>query len=171
MTTAVLLHVLLAVLSAGSDPFRPSGRAGVLIFVLSDCPISNGYAPEIQRICAAYAGAGVGCTLIYEDAAIDDGAVQAHLREYRYTNMPWTIDRDHRLAARANATVTPEAVVVEPNGTIRYRGRIDDFYSALGKPRQVVTAYDLRDALDALLAGRRVPHPETTAVGCVIERH
>jgi hypothetical protein len=169
--TAVLLQILLAVLSPASDPFRPSGRGGVLIFVLSDCPISNGYAPEIQRICTAYGGAGFGCTLIYEDAAIDDAAVQAHLREYGYTSMPAVIDSNHRLAARGNATVTPQALVVEPNGTIRYRGRIDDFYAALGKPRQTVTSHDLREALDALLAGRAVPHPDTTPVGCIIERH
>ena len=64
--------------------------------------------------------------------------------------------------------MTPEAVVIDSRGEIRYRGRIDNFYADLGKPRQQVTARDLRDALDAVLAGRTVPNPETRALGCAI---
>ena len=59
------------------------------------------------------------------------------------------------IAERAKATVTPQAVVVGPGGIVKYRGRIDNQYAALGKPRRVVTVHDLRDALDAVLAGRR----------------
>ena len=44
------------------DLFRPAGKASVLIFVSSECPISNGYAPEIQRICADGRANGVTCT-------------------------------------------------------------------------------------------------------------
>jgi hypothetical protein len=72
------------------------------------------------------------------------------------------------MAKQAKATVTPEAVVIDSKGETRYRGRIDNFYAALGKPRQQVTAHDLRDALDAVLAGRPVPNPETKALGCYI---
>jgi len=53
-------------------------------------------------------------------------------------------------------------------GAIRYRGRIDNGYAELGKPRQHVTSHDLRASIDALLAGRQVPTPETDALGCYI---
>jgi hypothetical protein len=59
-------------------------------------------------------------------------------------------------------------VVLDATGEIRYRGRIDNRYEALGRPRRVVTIRDLRDALDAVLAGRPVARPETTALGCYI---
>lgn len=78
------------------------------------------------------------------------------------------IDRDRTIAGRAKASVTPEAVLVDARGEIRYRGRIDNRYVDLGKPRRVVTVHDLREALDAVLAGKPVPHPETTALGCHI---
>lgn len=68
----------------------------------------------------------------------------------------------------SKATVTPEAVVVDRNGEIRYRGRIDNFYADLGKPRQQITQHDLADALNAVLAGKPVLHPETKALGCYI---
>lgn len=148
--------------------FAPSGMANVLFFVSSDCPVSNGYAPEIQRLCTAYRSRDVFCALIYEDAATDPAAVQRHRDSFGYRDIPAVIDTGHGIAARANATVTPEAVVVGADGAVKYRGRIDNRYEALGKPRRVVTAPDLRNALDAVLAGRAVVPPVTEAVGCFI---
>ena len=154
-------------------PFQPAQAAHVLFFVATDCPISNTYAPEIQRVCRDYAGRGVSCALMYEDvevagAAPLDGQVRKHLQDYRYGNMPAAIDRTRVVARQARATITPQAVVVDRSGAIRYSGRIDNFYAALGKPRQRVTEHDLRDALDALLAGRPVARPRTEALGCHI---
>ena len=74
------------------------------------------------------------------------------------------------MADRARATITPAAVVVDARGDGAYRGRIDNFYASLGKPRQHVTEHDLMDALDAILAGKPVPKPETEALGCFITR-
>ena len=126
----------------------------MLFFISSDCPVSNSYAPEIQRLCGDYGTKGVGCSLIYEDVGLDAPSMQKHMREYRYTGIPAVIDSKRKIANRARATVTPQAVVIDSHGEIRYRGRIDNFYAALGKPRQQVTAHDLRDALDAVLAGQ-----------------
>jgi thiol-disulfide isomerase/thioredoxin len=148
--------------------FRPPGKASVLFFISSDCPISNSYAPEIQRLCQDFGTKGINCSLVYEDVGIDASSMQKHLHEYRYAGIPAVIDARRRIANRARATVTPEAVVVDRGGEIRYRGRIDNFYADLGKPRQQVTAHDLRDTLDAVLAGRMVAHPETRALGCAI---
>lgn len=148
--------------------FQPAGKAGVLVFVMSDCPIANGYAPEIQRICDRAGMQGAACTLVYEDVAIDAAAVRTHLSQYRYRNITAVIDADRSLAERAKATVTPQAVVVAADGAVKYRGRIDNRYAALGKPRQVVTEHDLSDAIDAVISGRPVAHLETEAFGCFI---
>ena len=149
-------------------PLAPAGAAGVLLFVATDCPVSNSYAPEIQRICAAYAARGVSCSLIYEQPGIRPGAVRQHLEEYRYREISAAIDDAGKVAAAVQASVTPQAVVVDHGGVVRYRGRIDNLYAALGKPRQVVTSHDLRDALDAIVSGRPVARPETEALGCFI---
>jgi DNA-binding transcriptional LysR family regulator len=149
-------------------PMEPAGAANVLFFVATDCPIANGYAPEIQRICRAYASKGVSCALIYEDVGVAPDAVRKHLAEYRYAGATAAIDADGALASRVGSTVTPEAIVVDRRGAIRYRGRIDNLYAALGRPRRVVTAHDLQDALDAVVAGKAVATPETTPVGCYI---
>lgn len=150
------------------DLFRPTGKANVLLFVSSDCPVSNGYAPEIQRICASSRDRGSACTLVYEDMSIDATAVRAHREQFRYGSMAAVIDRDRTIAKHSGAMVTPTAVVVGAGGAIKYRGRIDNQYIALGKPRQVVTVHDLRDAIDAVFAGRAIAHPQTEAFGCFI---
>lgn len=150
------------------DLFRPAAPVGVMLFVASDCPVSNAYAPEIQRICDGVRAKGGSCTLVYEDSSIDAAAVRAHRDEYRYREIPAIIDHDHAIAQRAKATVTPQSVVVTPAGVIKYRGRIDDRYVALGKERRVVTSHDLRDAIDALAGGKPVPNAETAAIGCFI---
>jgi thiol-disulfide isomerase/thioredoxin len=150
-------------------PFEPSGAANVLVFVATDCPVSNGYAPELQRMCRAYASKGVTCLLLYEDADVTPDAVRKHLAEYRYADgIVAAIDTDGAAARRVGATVTPEAAVIDRTGAIRYRGRIDNQYAALGRPRRVVTAHDLQDAVEAVLAGKSVSTPTTTPIGCFI---
>lgn len=168
VTVRAIVVSAIAALQSATASVTPPERTQVLVFVASDCPISNAYAPEIQRICRDYAGRGVRCALVYEDPGITTEAVRAHLAEYGYGSIDTRIDRTGTIAQSVGATVTPEAIVVDPSGTIRYRGRIDNFYAALGKPRQQVTAHDLRDALDAVLSGRTVERPRTTAVGCYI---
>ncbi len=154
------------------EPFAPEGAASVLFFVQTDCPISNWYAQTIQRVCRDYGARGVSCALMYEDieaaGASLDAQIRTHLAEFRYGVMPAAADRSRAVAGRAGATITPQAVVVDRRGAIRYRGRIDNAYADFGKPRQHVTSHDLRNALDDLLAGRPIQTPETEALGCFI---
>lgn len=149
-------------------PLEPAGLANVLLFVTSDCPVSNQYAPEIQRICAAYASNGVRCEMIYEDVKIAAADVRKHLDAHGIHGVDAAIDADGALAVRLGATITPEAFVVDRAGATRYHGRIDNFYAAFGRSRQVVTVHDLRGALDALVAGKPVTTPSTEAIGCYI---
>jgi thiol-disulfide isomerase/thioredoxin len=155
-------------------PFVPTGRATVVLFVATDCPVSNSYAPVIQQVCREYGPRGVECSLIYEDVdthpspAHLDQQVRQHLKEYGYEGFSAVVDRERTAANYAKATITPQAFVIDRSGETRYRGRIDNLYAAFGKTRQQVTSHDLRDALDAVLAGRKVLHPETEALGCFI---
>ena len=149
-------------------PLEPSGVANVLFFVATDCPVSNAYAPEIQRVCTAYRSKGIACALVYEDVGVKADTVRRHIADHHYAHIPAAIDADASLAARVNASVTPETVVVDRLGAVRYRGRIDNFYVAFGRSRQVVTVHDLRDALDAVIAGKSVAAPATEPIGCFI---
>jgi len=87
--------------------------------------------------------------------------VLRHAKERGYV-FPLVKD-DGALAARLGATMTPQAVALDRSGAIRYRGRIDD-----NRDPTKVTSHDLRDALNAMLAGKSVPRPEAPAYGCSI---
>jgi hypothetical protein len=155
-------------------PFAPAGAANAIFFIQSDCPISNWYAPVVQQVCRDYASRGVGCTLVYEDVDLAaspnvlDGEVRQHLKDYRYSNMTAAIDRARTVARHAKVSVTPSVAVVDRAGVVRYRGRIDNAYADLGKPRRQVTSHDLREALEAVIARRPVRNPDTQALGCFI---
>jgi len=149
-------------------PFRVEEKAQVLFFLSAECPISRFYAQEIQRICNEYGERGVRCGLVYEDFPVNAPAIRTHLEEFGYRGIPAMTDDTGKIATQVNAIVTSEAVVIDKRGQIRYRGRIDNFYADFGRPRRAATVHDLRDALDAVVSGRVVTHPETTAVGCFI---
>jgi CBS domain-containing protein len=145
-----------------------SGRASVLFFVTQDCPVSNYYSHEIRRVCDEYGKKGVSCNLVYVDPTVTAAEVRKHAEEYGHGDYPKIIDTKHALVKATGADVTPTAVVVRADESIAYRGRIDNYYADFGKPRRMVTEHDLRDALDAVLAGKPVARPETKAVGCFI---
>jgi peroxiredoxin len=146
---------------------QADGKANVLIFYLHDCPICNGYAPEIARLSAEFASKGVTFYIVQTDPHLTGDAAVKHAAEYGL-KMPVVLDPENRLAARTGARITPEAVVVGADEKILYRGRIDDLYADFGKRRPEPTTRDLRRALKALLAGRTAPEASGTAVGCFI---
>jgi len=143
----------------------PGPRASVLFFITTDCPIANSFAPEIQRIVADYGPRGVAFSMIYTDLSQPPDAARRHAAEYGY-EAPAQVDAGRVLCRRHGITVTPEAVVLGTDGARLYRGRIDDRYLAPGQYRLKPTTRELRDAIEAVLAGRPVPVAETRAAGC-----
>lgn len=150
------------------DPFQTAAgaKAIVFLFTATDCPISNRYAPEVQRVYHAFAGKGVRFFLVYPNPADKPNMIREHAKSFGY---PAEALRDPKqaLVKRAEATVTPEAAVFV-NGKLVYHGRIDDRFVDLALERPAPTTHDLDDALTAILAGAPVPHPVTQAVGCYI---
>ena len=150
------------------DPLQtPGARATVLIFVRTDCPISNRYAPEIQRIAARFASEGVKFWLVYPDASETADSIQKHRVEYHFDAGVFQ-DPRHELVKAAKARVTPEAAIFLPGRKLVYHGRIDDRYIDFGKTRPAATTHDLEAALEAVVAGRAVPNETTRAVGCYL---
>lgn len=142
--------------------------ASILYFLMTDCPVSNQYSPEINRICADYKDQGVACYLVFVDPAVVPSAVREHAKDYDLDGYPAIIDNDRRLVELSGATITPEAALFSATGEVLYRGRINDLYAALGKPRRQARVHDLRNALDDVLAGRPVSRRITKPVGCYI---
>ena len=138
----------------------------VVIFITHDCPIANSYAPTLKRLMARYPSRSVVFYLVHVDPDLDVTTARKHARDYEY-RCPVLLDPEHRVVQALDARVTPEAMVLSHSG-VHYRGRIDDLYVDLGKRRTVPSQHDLRDAIDAVLAGQPVAVHHTHAVGCFI---
>lgn len=151
-------------------------KAAVFIFVRTDCPISNRYAPLLNRIYKEYSPKGVAFWLVYVDPRQSAKAIEQHLREYDY-GFGALRDPKHELVKLTGAQVTPEAVVFVPGNSAQasdsgqrmvYRGRIDDQYVAFGVTRPAATTHDLEDVLEKVIEGRPAKETTNRAVGCFI---
>lgn len=142
-------------------------KAVVFIFVATDCPNSNSYAPELRRLYMDYENHGVAFYGVYSDPAETIAGVRKHDSEYGIP-FPALLDPARILARETGARVTPEAVIVSSNGEELYRGRIDDRFADFGKTRLQVGKHDLRIALSQILEGKAVANPRGPSLGCAI---
>jgi hypothetical protein len=149
------------------DPLSSDAPVTVLLFVATDCPISNRYVPELGRLRARFEPRGVSFWLVYPTAEESPANIASHLHEFGLT-FPAVRDPRHSLVRRSQVTVTPESAVFLRGGTLAYHGRIDDLIVDFGESRPEPTRHELADALDAVLAGRPAAAAAGHAVGCAI---
>lgn len=149
-----------------ADPLAVSGKPVALIFIRTDCPISNRYAPLLQKLHAAYREK-IDFWLVYPDKRTTSAQIRDHLHEFGYT-LGALRDPAHVLVKRASVSITPEAAVFDARGTLVYHGRIDNWYEDAGRSRPAATSHELQSVLDAVIAGKRAPLPTAPAVGCYI---
>jgi thiol-disulfide isomerase/thioredoxin len=142
------------------------GRVVVLLFVRTDCPISNRYAPTLQKLSEKYRGQA-DFWLVYPDRQQTASEIRAHLEDFHYS-IPALRDTRHALVKRAQATITPEAAVFDSSGRLLYHGRIDDWYEDLGRSRARATRHELAAAISAACKGQTVTPDHAAAVGCYI---
>lgn len=175
----VLLFVATGALAACAVPPAPipdaPPRATVWLFIATDCPIANGYQPELEELRRRWEPRGIAFVGVYAELPVTDDEVAGHVREHgiRY---PVRVDADRALQRGLGVRVVPEVVVTaggpaaggDPRAYL-YRGRIDDRWPERGSRRASATTHDLADALADIVAGR-APHVRDTApVGCVLD--
>ena len=145
---------------------QPAAMA--FIFMNTECPISNGLVPEMNRLAELAARNHVEFYGVLSDSAVSRPDAQKHSKDYKIA-FPMLFDASGTLAATLQPTVTPHAFVVDPRGKVLYSGRINDSFADIGKPRGVTTANELQDAITAIGAGKGPRVAVTTPVGCVFE--
>ena len=143
-------------------------NATVVVFVTTDCPIANSYAPELRAIVNAHANDPVRFFFVHVDRELTTSAAQAHAKEL---GMPGIVllDREHVLLRDLGGEVTPEAFVITKGGELVYRGRIDERWVSLGVRKEVVEKRELREVIGEVVRGRVTGLRRTEAVGCVID--
>jgi peroxiredoxin len=153
-------------------------RLVVVVFSCDHCPTAQAYEDRLIRVCLNYQAKGVGMVMIspnspralnlaemgYTDAGdtLEDMKIRARDKQFPF---PYLYDGDDQKTSIAYGPVaTPHVFIFDENRLLQYAGRVDE----KEKPGSG-NAEDLRNALDALLAGKK-PSPSTTKVfGCSIK--
>jgi hypothetical protein len=152
------------------NPVAPLKSAGgkivVLVFVRTDCPVSNRYAQTIQRLSAAHASKAA-FWLVYPSKSESAEVIRKHEREYGY-KIPALRDPQHVLVKQSHVQITPEVAVFDARRHLVYHGRIDNLYEDIGRARVAATTHELRDAVEAALSGKSLATDATHGVGCYI---
>lgn len=140
-------------------------KAVAVIFVATKCPVSNAYNDRMAALGKEYAAKGIAVVGINSNKAELAPEVAAHAKDHGFT-FPVVKDEGNKVADAYGAQKTPEVFVISPKGDLVYHGRIDE---SQDDPKGVKSP-DLRNALEAILAGKPVPAAETKAFGCTIKR-
>lgn len=150
------------------EDFRDK-RVVVVMFSCNHCPTVKAYEDRFVEFQKNYKDKGVALIAInpnddkrYPEHSFENMKIRA--KEKRF-NFPYLRDEIQRVAKAYGAERTPEVYVFDKKRLLCYHGRIDD---NVCEPEQVSQRY-LRNAVDALLAGRKVPLEEAEPVGCTIK--
>jgi peroxiredoxin len=144
-------------------------KALIIVFSCNHCPYVQAYEDRINAIAREYGPKGVALIAInandvtaYPDDNFEEMVKRARQKGFVF---PYVRDETQRVASAYGAECTPEVFIVDRAGTICYHGGIDDNY---GEPDRVTVHY-LRNAIEDVIAERRIAQPETRAMGCSIK--
>jgi peroxiredoxin len=140
-------------------------KAVVVVFDATKCPYAIGYKERVAKMGKEYAARGVTFVTINSNKTEASAEVAGDARKHGFA-FPVLKDEGNKVADLYGAQKTPEIYVLDPKGTLLYRGRIDETHE---EPENVKSP-DLINALEAILAGKPVPAAETKAFGCTIKR-
>ena len=148
----------------------------VVSFWCNHCPFVIGSEDRMKRFVADYAPRGVAVVAINSNEtenhpgdSFEKMVERAQQREY---NFPYLRDETQEVARAYGALRTPHFYAFDRDRKLRYTGRMDDNPRTPGTEK----THELRDAVDAILEGRRVPVEMTNPIGCNVkwwgkERH
>jgi peroxiredoxin len=141
--------------------------ATVVVFVAGGCPTVRSYEERLMRLHDAVRPHGVALVAVNSNnpylSPPDTLAEMRKRARARNFNFAYLKDAEGTLARSFGAICTPHAFIVDSELHTLYRGRIDD--SRVG---DTVSRHELRDAIEAVIAGEPVSVPETEPFGCSI---
>ena len=140
-------------------------KAIVLMFISTQCPVSNAYNSRMKELYDKYKSKNVSFIGINANKTEDIETVKEHAENHAFDFVILKI-QGNKIADELDASVTPEIYVLNSkNFEILYHGRIDDSRNGSN-----ITSKDLENALNEILSGQEVIIKRTKAFGCTIKR-
>jgi peroxiredoxin len=139
-------------------------KAIVVCFTCNKCPVAVAYEDRFVEFQKKYGEKGVKFVAINANKNSEDLAVMKTRAEEKGFNFPYVYDASGKLATEYGARVTPHVFVLDGERKVAYVGAFDDSQT---KPTKSYVA----DAVDAILAGKKVETTNTKAFGCPINNN
>lgn len=158
---------LLPTTGVDGEPLVRGTRATVWYFAGPECPIARSYSPVVARAAERDATRGITWIMVFPEEGITPKMVREFRRDYSLP-LPALIEGSADLGCTLGVATIPSVAVVESNGILVYRGRIDNRYKGLGTTYGPPTRSDLDEVTNAIAVGTPVEPRSTTAVGCVL---
>lgn len=144
----------------------------IVTFTCNTCPYAVMYEDRINALNKKYASKGYPVIAIMPnntDVMPGDNmeAMKARAKSKGFT-FPYLIDAGQKVYPKYGATKTPHVFLLQKTDgdhVVKYIGAIDDNY----KDASAVKVKYVEEAVDALLAGKKVKQTETKAIGCSIK--
>lgn len=133
-------------------------KALLVMFICRHCPYVQHIKQELARLGKDYRQKSLAIVAISSNDARnypDDSP--ENLKKMAQTegfDFPFCYDETQAVAKKYSAACTPDFFLFDAAQKLAYRGQLDDSRPDNGKP---LTGKDLRDAIDALLAGKNAP--------------
>jgi len=143
---------------------QTAGKITTVIFISTQCPISNDYNERMKALYNEFSAKGVQFAFLNSNSTESSADAAEHARKHGF---PFRVLKDvnNVEADRFSAEFTPHVFVIGKNSEIIYRGAIDD-----SRPADKVSKTYLKDVLNAALEGKPLPVTQTKAFGCTIKR-
>jgi peroxiredoxin len=139
-------------------------KGTVIIFISAQCPMVRAYNERIEKLAQDYRAKGVNVVGVNSNVTESADDIKRHAAENSYSFVVLR-DKGNKVADLLGAERTPEVFLLDASNKLVYRGRIDNHRDV-----SLVQSNDLRDAIDATLAGKPVAKTEAAAFGCTIKR-
>jgi peroxiredoxin len=139
------------------------GRIVIVNFWSCECPHSE-RTDRSTMACLVQWGADVAMLSIAANRSESVSSVAEAVKMRRLPKV--LIDAEHIVADLYEAVSTPQVFVVDRDGSLRYRGAVDDVTFR----QRRATRFFLEEAVEALLDGHLPTLTETPAYGCAIVR-
>lgn len=144
--------------------------ATVIMFICNHCPYVKLIQDKIVEVAKHYQKLGISFIAINSNDAIKYPAdnpenMRTNAKDLGFT-FPYLFDETQEVARAYQAACTPDFYIFDDHLLCVYRGRFDDATPGNGKRS---TGIDLKNALDALIAGKQINQHQKPSVGCNIK--
>ncbi len=149
-----------------------TAKGFIVVFTCNHCPYSKAYEQRIMDLDKKYSSKGYPVIAISSndvsvvpDDSYDNMAKRAKEKKYSF---PYLYDESQAVAKQFGAMKTPQVFVISKitgGMKLEYTGAIDDNT----EDASAAKTHFVEDAVNALLAGKKVSVTESKAIGCSIK--